>query len=401
MIPNSLAEALNIVPGGSSTSAKSPLRFYPPETPLFAVSADGCRFTDEQGRVWLDCDMALGTMVWGHRRAEIEEAVVHQLNKGVLFSIPAALEIEVAERILCRLAVFDSLRFFKSGSDAVSSAVRVARAATGRRTVLYGSYHGWHDWAAYHVYGKGDELGIPQDVAATVGWLDVESYDAFSEQVEKKRAPAAVVVCPEHWDIPDLQELRVKCKRRGIILVFDEVKSGLRFGKRGVFAAKGVVPDLLCLSKGLANGLPLAVLVGSRELMQHCIGARITGTYAGECLSLAAAGAAERLLYENAEWPPWETAARAIMARANEVIINAGLKGRLVVDGYPGCFRIGTPGTPLPADPFRKHFVCKLAAKGLFSAGYILPSAAHDADDYCAIEDAVIKAIQSWAVVSS
>jgi glutamate-1-semialdehyde 2,1-aminomutase len=401
MRPISLTKALDVVPGGSSTSAKSPLRLYPPATPTFAISADGCRFTDDLGRVWLDCDMGLGAIIWGHRRAEIDSAVRQQLDRGVLFSVPATLEIEVAERIIDRLAVFDSLRFCKSGSEAVSSAVRVARSASGRSVVVCGSYHGWHDWAAYHFYRSASGLGIPREVAATVRWVDEESYAAFLPHLTNDPPPSSVIVCPEHWSIPDLCQLRAQCSQRGIFLVFDEVKSGLRFGKRGVFAAAGVVPDLICLSKGLANGLPLAALAGPRELMQSCIAAHITGTYAGECLSLAAASAAEQLLCESAGWPPWETASLAVMERANRTITECGLQRTLVVNGYPGCFRVGTPGLAVSVDPFREHFVRQLAGEGIFSAGYILPSAAHQPDDFSAIEQAVIEAIRSWASLNS
>ena len=396
-----LDKALRIVPGGSSTNAKSPLRFYPPETPVFAISAEGCRFTDELGRVWLDCDMALGAVVWGHCRPEIDDAVRQQLGRGVLYSVPATIEFEVAESILGRLAAFDALRFFKNGSDAVSGAVRVARSATGRRAVVCGTYHGWHDWAAYHFYGSQAELGIPLELSSTVRWAGGETYAAFRQQMSEDNPPAAVIVCPEHWAIPDLQELRVQCSRRGSVLVFDEVKSGLRFGKRGVFATTGVVPDLLCLSKGLANGLPLSVLAGSGSLMRHCLQARLTGTHAGECLSLSAAGAAEQLLANVEAWPPWEGAARDIMADASNAINECGLQHHLVVEGYSGSFRVGAPGMPALADPFREHFIRQLAREGVFSAGYILLSAAHSQEDLSLVGRAVVKAIRGWAALNS
>lgn len=401
MMPLPLEKAFSIVPGGSSTHAKSPLRFYPPETSLFAVSAEGCRFTDELGRVWLDCDMALGAVVWGHRRPEIDDAVRQQLTKGVLYSVPAALEFEVAEQILNRLGAFDSLRFFKSGSDAVSGAVRIARSASGRQAVVCGSYHGWHDWAAYHWYGRQADLGIPAELSATVRWVGEESYAAFYQTLTTGEPPAAAIVCPEHWHLSDLHELRAWCSQSGVILVFDEVKSGLRFGKLGVFAAAGVVPDLLCLSKGLANGLPLSVLVGPNRLMRHCVSARLTGTHAGECLALAAAGAAEQLLSRTEAWPPWQDDARQMMDHADGVIKECGLRHRLVVEGYPGCFRVGSPGLPALADPFREHFVRHLARAGIFSAGYILLSAAHGPDDVSAVGHAVLEAIKSWAPLNS
>jgi len=368
MSDEDLARALRVIPGGSSTRAKSPLRTG---MPVFAGSAHGCVFTDTDGRSWVDWDMALGTVVWGHSRREIVEAIEAQCRSGILYTVPAQLEFQVAEQILERLDSFASLQFFKSGSESTSAAVRLARAATGRKDIVCGTYHGWHDWAAFHHYGGRASLGIPE--GRYVRWAQRETFDAFCALIS---GAAAAIVCPEHWSVDDLKRLRAECTLRGTLLVFDEVKAGIRFSARGVFGAVGVTPDLICMSKGLANGMPLAIVAGSRELMQLCRDAAITGTHAGECLSLASAAACERLLRDSA-WPPWDAAAREVMQRASDTIRDVGTP--LTVEGYPGCFGL-TGGTGL-----REH----LASRGMFSLGWILPSAAHEPRHFAALADAL------------
>lgn len=395
-----LERALALIPGASCTNAKSPLRLYPADTPHFANSAKGSRFIDDRGRSWLDCDMALGTVVWGHCRGEIDDAVCRQARRGTVYSIPALLEAEVAARILLRLEEFESVRFLKNGSEAVSAAVRVARSATGHRAIVAGSYHGWHDWAAYHHYGGGTELGIPEAAVGDVRWLRECCFSAVEEAVAGLSSVAAVVACPEEWKPDDLRLLRHLCSSRQAILVFDEVKAGMRFGRRGVFGEIGVVPDLLCLSKGLANGLPLAALFGPRDLMNHCLRAGITTTHAGECISLAAANAAELLLAETSQWPPWRHIARRLMDTALTAINESGLGRSLAIVGYPGCFSFTTVGDPFRHEAFRSHFVRSFATMGVFSRGFILLSAAHSDADVAIISSALRATIESWAATS-
>jgi glutamate-1-semialdehyde 2,1-aminomutase len=143
-----LDEVTRIIPAGCSTLAKTPWRVLPGTTAICCVEARGARFTDLDGNSWLDCEMAMGTAVWGHARAEVEAAVIHQLRRGVSYSLPAPLELELAELLLARFDRFESVRFCKSGADAVTGAVRIARACTGRAIVIATGYHGWMDWSA-------------------------------------------------------------------------------------------------------------------------------------------------------------------------------------------------------------------------------------------------------------
>ncbi|MEN9868806.1 MAG: hypothetical protein RL748_4396, partial [Pseudomonadota bacterium] len=233
-----LAKIEKIIPGGTSTNAKSPSRLAPPITPNFAVSAAGAEFIDDDGRNWIDCDMGLAAVVWGHARTEIDDAVISQIRKGVLFSAPPMLEGEAAELILDRLQEFAALRFVKTGSDAVSAAVRVARAATGRTDIIIGTYHGWHDWAIYPFYGAA--TGVPAQVGQLTRKLPEET--AAATRLLLDADVAAVVVCPEQWEPEQLKEVVQLVRANGSIVIFDEVKSGLRVGPKGVWHKINIIP---------------------------------------------------------------------------------------------------------------------------------------------------------------
>ena len=256
-----LTRAKELIPGGTSTLAKILwIGYVRQPRQALRYRRRGAFFTDNEGRKWLDCDMGLGAVMWGHCRPEIDGPVIAQVQKSLKFSVPPEIEMIAAELILQRLQRFDWLRFVKTGADAVSGAVRLARALTGRKYVVCGSYHGWHDWSAFHHYGSGGELGIPD---AHGDWTLHLSKERWNNAAPYMRAEvAAFVVCPEHWPADGLSMLAKSCEKNGSLLIFDEVKSGLRFGPQGVWATRGIIPDLLCLSKGLANGYPLGALIG-------------------------------------------------------------------------------------------------------------------------------------------
>lgn len=388
--------ALAAIPGGSSTAAKSPLRAFPPLTPSFAVEAEDASFIDECGRRWLDADMALGSVIWGYRRREIDDAIRQQLQRGVIYSVPGVLEIEAAEAILQRLPPFDALRFCKNGADAVAGAARIARSATGRQRIIAGTYHGWPDWSAYQHYGATEQLGIPTAAGELTIWVPEQTFDAAAPLIG--RDVAAVVACPEHWTRGDLEKLRNACSTAGSLLVFDEVKSGIRYGRRGVYGEMNVTPDLLCISKGLANGMALAALIGPRGLIALAIDVRFTGTHWGECLPLAAAAAGERMLARATVWPTWRAAGDVLMNRLRATIERNSLAGAtLTVEGYPGAFAIRSSGKIPAGDAFRSHFIKTLASHGIFSTGAITLSDRHTDDDLAAIAAAAEESIQTWS----
>ena len=399
-----LEKSERIIPAACSTLAKSPSRVLPGTTAICCTEANGAHFKDIDGNTWLDCEMAMGTVPWGHARKEVEEAVIAQLRRGVSFSLPAPLEAEVAARVLQRFGRYDALRFCKSGADAVTGALRIARAATGRQIVVATSYHGWHDWSAYGHYGRQPgPLGIPDSVTETTRWVGGSDPVALEDVLAQTwGACAAVVLCPNTWAVADLRRAVSSCRRAGAVVVFDEVTSGIRMGRQATAGEYGLWPDLMCVSKGMANGLPLAAVLGPAELMDQATHTRFSNAHSSECLALAAALACEDLMSRTPLWPTWRDRTAVMLDRLNAEITRLGLHAELVVEGTHASFALRSRGiADFWSDPFREHLIRVLAKERIFSKGYLVFSDAHGPEELETVESALLTALRAWPPASS
>jgi glutamate-1-semialdehyde 2,1-aminomutase len=394
-----LAEAGEVIPAGCSTLAKTPQRLMPGRGAIAAVRAKDAEFTDLDGRTWLDCEMAMGTATWGHARAEVEEAVVAQLRRGTSFSVADPLELELAQRLLARFGVYESVKFAKSGADAVSGAVRIARAATGRDLVVATEYHGWHDWAApSHYSAHHTELGIPQAVVALTLTCPPDEPERLVDSLRRHPgAVAAVVLCPNRWSADHLRTVVAEARSHGAVVVFDEVTSGMRTGRRATCGEVEIWPDLLCISKGMANGLPLAAILGDRRLVMRGADVRMSNAHSSESLAFAAALACEDLLDAAPVWPSWRERTHTMMAALRARIAELGLTGRVEVRGDYSSFALGTPGArDFWTDPFRAHVLATLADRQIFTKGYFVFSDRHTPAQLDEVERAIDAALNSF-----
>lgn len=328
-----LQRALRIIPDGSQTASKSPHRFVA-ASPRYIKEGHGCRVVDVDWNSYIDLAMALGAVVLGYGNEAVEEAVVRQVRNGPLFTLPGQLEVEVAEKLLEHWVPWaDMVRFFKTGSEATSAAVRVARAVTDRPFVLttHTSYHGWADWAM-----KDPAVGVPKLARQnTLRFM----YGALPDKAKQPLSLcAALIMEPAGLGLPPvgyLQELRRICTEHGIVLIFDEILSGIR-GNPTDAASLGVEPDLMCLGKAMGNGYPIAAVVGKREVMEHINQAEAfcSGTYGGELVSLAAAKATLEGLRNDENW------ARGLLHKGGKEYICSIV---LALDKCPGAQVRGLP----------------------------------------------------------
>ncbi|MBV8369189.1 MAG: aminotransferase class III-fold pyridoxal phosphate-dependent enzyme [Candidatus Eremiobacteraeota bacterium] len=387
------------IAGGCSTISKLPLIVTGHTSPGRAVSAQGARFTDEHNVTWLDFDMALGSVIWGHGREEFADSVRRALIECGAASVPTVLEHEAAQRLLHRLERYEQARFFKGGADACSAAVRIGRAATGRQLIAVDGYHGWHDWSAACAYSETPlTLGILPEVKEAVRFLDPNAgigaaRDAllpFADRV------AAVIVRPEVWTGDAIAALRAHCDLSGMVLIFDEITSHYKYGRTGVAGALNIWPDLLCISKGLANGLPLAALVGPKRLMQYASLAHISATYASESTALAALITGENLLCQAIEWPSWRREVQDVIQRVQATLERLGLAQTIeVIDRY-GFFSVQSIGMPFKADAVRMHIVGHLTDQQIFTRGWFHGSDRHDPSDWQILGQHLDAALESW-----
>jgi glutamate-1-semialdehyde aminotransferase len=285
-----LQRARNVIPCATQTLAKGPGQHVEGIAPAFLQRGKGSRVWDVDGNEYIDCTMAVGPVSLGYGYDAVDEAIRRQLNDGITFSLMHPLEVEVAELVRDVVPNVESVRFSKTGCDVTSAAVRLARAFTGRSTILCRGYHGWHDW---YIGVTDRHAGIPQavqDLTYTFAYNDIQSvYDAVDDDT------AAIILEPTVFEPPTptfLHELRTLCDDRGIILVFDEMWTGFRLALGGAQAFFDVRADLVCFSKAVANGMPLSILAGRADIMSLLErDVFFFTTFGGEALSLAAAKA--------------------------------------------------------------------------------------------------------------
>jgi glutamate-1-semialdehyde 2,1-aminomutase len=307
--------AQRVMPGGVS----SPVRAYRAVggEPPFIVSAAGCRVTDADGRQFIDLISSWGALIAGHAHPHVIAAIETQARRGTSYGAPSPLEIDLAEQIAASVASVEMVRFVSSGTEAVMSALRLARAATKRDTILKfaGCYHGHADallsraGSGLATLGLPDSAGVPAAVARDTITVTYGDLDA-AERIAKKTPLAAIIVEPIAGNmgcvVPDrafLAGLRAVADRTGPLLVFDEVITGFRIARAGAQGLFGVRPDLSCFGKIIGGGLPVGAYAGSRELMSQVapLGPVYqAGTLSGNPLAMAAGLATLELLDDDA-----------------------------------------------------------------------------------------------------
>jgi glutamate-1-semialdehyde aminotransferase len=300
------ARAAGLIPAGTQTLAKGPGQFVRGVAPKYLRRGKGCRVWDVDGNEYIDYSMAVGPVSLGYADERVDAAIREQLADGITFSLMHPLEVEVAEKIRDAVPNAQAVRFGKTGAEAASAAVRLARAFTGRDRVLCCGYHGWHDW---YIGVTDRNAGIPaavRDLTATFAYNDLGSVLAAIDG-----ETACVILEPVTFEMPRdgfLEELKKVCARHGALLIFDEMWTGFRLALGGAQEVFGVTPDLACFSKAVANGMPLSVLTGRDDVMRLLErDVFFFSTFGGEALSLAAAKAT---LAEMSEKPVHDHLAR-------------------------------------------------------------------------------------------
>lgn len=279
------ARALAVTPGG----VHSPVRAFQRVggTPVFVHSARGSRLTDVDGREYVDFCMAFGPLILGHAHPLVLKAVSDAVSRGWSYGAAEAGSLELAELITGRLPWVERLRFVNSGTEAVMSALRLARAATGRSVVLKfdGCYHGHVDsmliragsgLAGAGVDGVADSAGVTAGVAADTLVLPLDDIGALEGLFAARGADiAAAIIEPlpaNHGLLPQRQEfldaLAWQCQRHGTLLVFDEVISGFRTAFGGMAEITGIRPDLVTYGKVIGGGFPVGAFGGRRDVLE-------------------------------------------------------------------------------------------------------------------------------------
>jgi len=289
--------ALNLIPSVTQTLAKGPGQWVKGIAPKYLVKGKGSHVWDVDGNEFIDYMMGVGPLSLGYSYPSVDEAIKKQLEDGITFSMMHPLEVEVAEMIHQIIPNADMVRYSKTGADVTSAAVRLARAYTGKNKILCCGYHGWHDW---YIAVTARNNGIPEAVQAISFTFNYNDIDSVKNSIDDD--VAAIILEPVVFAEPKdnfLHEVADLCKEKNIILIFDEMWTGFRMALGGAQEYFGIVPDLATYSKAIANGMPISVLTGKKEIMQLADeDIFFYTTFGGEALSLAATKATIQELKE-------------------------------------------------------------------------------------------------------
>jgi glutamate-1-semialdehyde 2,1-aminomutase len=284
--------AAAVLPTGASTGSKRTAALYGSEDspgPSHYIRAVGCRVTDVDGNEYVDCTMALGAVSLGYAEPNVTRAVVDAIAGGNVSALSSVHEVDVAERLCGVIPCADKAQFLKSGAEAIAAAVRIARTYTSRDVVVGCGYFGWLDWSA------DETTGVPQGVRKDFRRIPFDDVAALEAAVAAAGSQlAAIVIEPVIERMPSsewINRARELATQSGAALIFDEIKTGFRLKTGGYQAFADVVPDLAAFGKAMANGFPLAAVVGHRDLMDAARKTWISSTLASESSALAAAGA--------------------------------------------------------------------------------------------------------------
>jgi glutamate-1-semialdehyde aminotransferase len=373
------SRSIGLIPANTQTMAKGPSQYVNGIAPKYLKRGKGSHVWDVDDNEYLDYNMAIGPISLGYCYPKTDYAIINQLFNGITFSMMHPLEVEVAELIREIIPNAESVRFSKSGADVTSAAIRVARAYTGKNKILCCGYHGWHDW---YVSTIARNSGIPQVVKDLTFTFNYNDIDSVINSIDDDTA--AIILEPVVFDEPKnnfLHNLAELCKEKNILLIFDEMWTGFRMAMGGAQEFFGINPDLATYSKAIANGMPLAVLTGKKEIMDlFNEEVFFFNTFGGEALSLAAAKASIEEMKEKQVINHIQIQGQKLINGINQIIKELEIDF-LEIKGYP--FRSilnfkDTGGDPLLQKSFVQQEMFK---RGILWSGFHNISYSHsDAD---------------------
>ena len=288
-------KAKSIIPGGTQLLSKRPEMFLPNLWPSYYKKSKGCEVWDLDNNHYYDVGiMGIGTCVLGYANDAVNDAVKDSIDNGSMSTLNAPEEVELAEKMLEIHPWSDQVRFAKTGGEAVTVALRIARACTKKTKIAFCGYHGWHDWYLSanlnDEEGLGGQLlpglsvdGIPKELKNTAFPFNYGNYEKFNEIISNFGNELGVVIMEvqryKTLDIDFLKHIRKVTEDLGIVLIFDEISSGFRVNIGGMHLLHGVHPDMAVFGKALGNGFPIAAILGTANVMSSAQSTFISSSY--------------------------------------------------------------------------------------------------------------------------
>jgi glutamate-1-semialdehyde 2,1-aminomutase len=390
--------ACRVIPGGVS----SPVRAFRAVggTPLFIARASGAQLFDADGRAYLDFVGSWGPLIAGHAHPAVIAAVTEALARGTTYGAPCAAEVELAERVVASYRAAEQVRFVSSGTEAVMSAIRVARAFTARDLIVKfaGCYHGHADHllvaagSGLATFGRPSSAGVPAAFTACTRVLPLDDEALVAQLFEREGANiAAVIIEPvpaNHGLLPQrtefLNALRRITREHGALLVFDEVISGFRLARGGAAELTGITPDLATFGKVIGGGMPVGAFGGARNIMARLAPDGDTyqaGTLSGNPVAMTAGLATLDLLVRESGWQRLEARGAELERLLAPVLARSPFPVHLVRVGSLFWLSFHEAGAPRTAATLNDREIARYAAlfHGMLDRGVYLPPSAYEA----------------------
>ena len=382
--------AKEVVSCGTGLLSKRAEMFDVKQWPSYFSRSSGCEVWDLEGKRYLDFAGGIGAVFLGYADPAVNAALRRRINLGTYSSLVSPQEVELAELLLGLHPWAGKVRYARGGGEAMTMAVRIARAATGKSGVAFCGYHGWHDWYLAANLGSENALdghllpglspvGVPRELAGTsypFHYNNLEELHAALDRLDGNLAAVVMEPMRSQWPKDDFLAKAAKaCRERGAVFIVDEITSGLRYGFPGALSRFGIDPDIAVYAKALGNGTPFAAVIGRDEVMNAADGSFISSSYWTDGLGSAAALAVLKKVQQGS---------------VHEVVWNRGslLQKNLeeLAARHPACRLVvgGMPSTPVLSfdlggrtQEVKTLFVRKMSERGILVGGIFYLMLAH------------------------
>ena len=310
-------KAKKIIPGGNMFFSKNPDNFLPHHWPSYYNKAKGSYIWSVDKKKYLDMSlMSVGTNILGYSNTKVNQKVIKSIKDGNMSTLNCPEEVSLAEKLLEINPWADMVKFARTGGEANSIAIRIARAASGKDKIAICGYHGWHDWYLAANLKKKDSLnnhllpglnpiGVPKVLKDTVFTFNYNNFEELKKIVEKNKNLAAIKLEPQRNELPKnnfLQKVRKLATDKKLILIIDECTAGFRETFGGLHKKFNIKPDLVVYGKAIANGFPLTAVVGTREIMENAQDTFISSTFWSDRVGPVAALETLRIMEDTKSW---------------------------------------------------------------------------------------------------
>jgi glutamate-1-semialdehyde 2,1-aminomutase len=379
--------AKKVIPGGNMLFSKRPEVLLPENWPSYFSKSKGVQVWDLNNNKFIDMIFLVGTNTLGYANKEIDSHVKKVIDKGIMTSLNCPEEVLLAEKLIKIHPWADMVRFCRSGGEANSVAIRIARAASGKENVAVCGYHGWHDWYLAANLKSKKNLdkhlltglkfdGVPKNLEGTIFPFEYNNFDQLEKIVNQKNI--GIIKMEVERQIKPvnnfLQKVRNLANKKKIVLIFDECTSGFRQTFGGLHKYYGVYPDMAMFGKAIGNGYAITAVIGKREIMEAAQNTFISSTFWTERIGPSAALKTLEIMEKIKSWKILPLIGEKIVKKWKEISLSNGIK--ITISGI-----ITIPSFNFEGENsliYKTYFTQEMLKKGFLAGNIIFVSTAHN-----------------------